>query len=222
MTNELGYRIIDYEDCDSYTTVIFVPGSWEIGNNQRNSAASDAIIRQCIANTLFYESTRDWDALDTAATREDWIGAFDGKTFQSELADLKAVIDQERKEPNIGKIYLSGSSYGGALAIMASDLVDGMLLAAPQISCNPGENPPNIYQDFPTLETLGQKLAAFQGPLSIVHGQEDNVIPIDSSFEAYMLATGTRDKRFTIIPGNHTFTDNLTGYAREHLHFLRR
>ena len=217
--SELSSRIISLEKIKSQNVLIFVQGSWEIAENVRNVAASQKIAKEGLASTLLYESSRDWKALQNAGSQEEWISAFEDKNYGDELAELKALIDYVKREQNVKDVYLSGSSFGGGLATLASDSASRLLLACPQIYC-PEEERVSIYQGFPDTEQFIETISQFQGRLRIIHGDNDERVPVNHSTALYERA-GTQDKRFVLLPGSHTFTDNIDGYVQEHTAIFR-
>jgi len=217
--SELSSRIISLEKIKSSNLLIFVQGSWEIAENDRNVAASKRVAKEGLASTLLYESSRDWEALQSAGSQEEWVGAFGDKNYSDELAELKALIDYVKREHGVDDVYLSGSSFGGGLAVQASDSASGLLLACPQIYC-PEDGRVGIYQGFPDTEQFLDAISQFQGRLRIIHGDNDDRVPVNTSTALYGKA-GTEDKRFVLLPGDHTFTDNIEGYVQEHVAIFR-
>ena len=207
------------QQIDSPRLVIFVQGSWEIGDNPRNLAASQRITEAGLASTILYESSRNWKALENASNQAEWIAAFGQKTYDNELAELNDMIAYAKKEKGAKEIFLSGSSFGGGLAALVSASASRLLLAAPQIYCPP-EKRVSIYQGFPQAEQFFEAITKFSGKLRIIHGDRDETISTNQSAALYDQAR-TKDKRLVLLPGNHTFTDNIEGYVQEHLDFFR-
>ena len=219
MGSGLSSRIVSLKQADSPNFLIFVQGSWEVANNTRNVAASEKIRERRLASTLLYESSRDWDALQSASTRDYWIKAFGDKTYQDELEELRAIIAYVNREYGPGETFLSGSSYGGGLTTLASTSapnITRVLLACPQIDCSHEQERINIYRGFPEMMDFLEAISQFHGRLRIICGDGDENIYFGQLSALYVGAT-TQDKRLVLLPGNHTFTDNIEGYVQEHL-----
>ena len=214
-------KILQENLIDSPNFLVFVSGSWEIGDPDRNLLASEALTETGLTSTLLYESFRDWEALQHAESREDWKDAFGDKTYLDELDELKAVIGYVRQQHDPKNIYLSGSSYGGGLVVLALGPLDinNILLAAPEISI-PDEHKTRIYSGFPDSSEFLRAIRDFQGRLRIIFGEQDERVPFEHSSSLYS-SVRTKDKRLTILPGDHTFSDNIEGYVQEHLAAFR-
>ena len=217
-------RIVDLKKIDSPNFLIFVQGSWEIGKNERNVAASEGVIEEGIASTVLYESSRDLRALDKATTPWDWISAFNNKTYQDELKELRELIDYVNKEYGPVNLFLSGSSYGGGLVTLVSGDVSNltrMLLCCPQIICPDELKQANIYKDFPKERAFLGAISRYKGRVILIHGNNDKKVPIDQSESLYNAAK-TMDKKLVILDADHTFTDTAREmYVREHISAFR-
>lgn len=224
MGPHLRSKIIKFERIDSPNILVFVQGSWEVGDNQRNLAAAEKIRSEGIASVVLYESSRDWEALKDARTNEEWCAAFGDKTYQDELAELGELLIYVDGEHNPQEIFLSGSSYGGGLvALSLADTlqkVTSVLLSSPQIDCPTEARTANLYRDFPVIELFTEAVRRFPGCLRIIHPDQDDRVPIAQS-QALYLAAETPDKRLIILPGDHTFRTNLEGYVAEHIAAFR-
>lgn len=225
MDNGLKSRIISLEQIeDPSNFLIFVQGSWEIGQNDRNVAASKIISGKGIASTLLYESSRDWSALERAANNDDWINAFGDKTYQDELQELRELIDYVNKKYGPTNLFLSGSSYGGGLAaLVAGDSIPNLsrvLLCSSQIEVDE-QRQFSIYRGFPTKEVFLGAISRYGGELRIIHGDSDKVVPINQSIDLYNAAT-TPNKRLVILTADHTFSGSgREKYLQEHLEAFR-
>ena len=200
--------------------LIFVQGSWEVGDNERNVAASKRIKEKGLASTLLYESSRDWSALQRASTRDEWISAFRDKNYQDELAELNALLRYINAQYLPKEIFLSGSSFGGGLVALALDCapnISKVFLSCPQIHLDDSVERVSIYRDFPDTKNFLEAISRFHGRLHIIHGNEDNIVPLEQSFALYNAAT-TPYKRLVVLPGNHSFSGmNKENYVQEHL-----
>jgi len=221
---ERGIHIVQLERVvNSPNFLVFVQGSWEVADNQRNLRASQMIADEMLASTLLYESPRNRLSLQKATTNEDWQAAFNGRNYLDELESLLAAINHLKNEYRPQKIFLSGSSYGGGLVTLVLGIrrdIDGVLLHAPQIIASEELKRINIYQEMPAPERYLEAIAGFSGKVRMIHGDKDRVIPLQHSLTLYSHVQ-TTDRKLILLPGNHTFTDNLAGYAQEHVELLR-
>lgn len=221
MQQELESKIVSLQQIEDPTNfLIFVQGSWEVGDNERNVAASERIKEEGLASTLLYESARDLDALQRVSTREEWIRAFGDKTYHDELAQLKALIGYISTQYQPKEIFLSGSSFGGGLVALALDSapnITRVLLSCPQIHLDDNAERVSIYRGFPDTKNFLEAISRFHGRLNIIHGDGDNVVPLEQSFALYNAAT-TPHKRLVVLPGDHSFSGtNKENYVNEHL-----
>lgn len=221
MQQALESKIVSLQQIeDPSNFLIFVQGSWEVGDNERNVAASKRIKEKGLASTLLYESSRDWDALQGASTREQWIRAFRDKNYQDELAELNALIGYVNTQYRPKEIFLSGSSFGGGLVALALDSapnVSKVFLSCPQIHLNDNAERVSIYRGFPDTKNFLEAISRFHGRLSIIHGDGDNIVPLEQSFALYN-ATTTPHKRLVVLPGDHSFSGaTKENYVQENL-----
>lgn len=176
----MKFRVKDLKQLESSRNfLIFAQGSWEIGDNDRNKIASQAVFDKGIASTLLYESSRNWSRLENAATEADWRRAFEGKNYFNELQELREAIDYAQKKFKPEHVFLSGYSYGGGLAALAAGdnipNLDRVLLFAPQIACTEEQKQINIYREFPDKKEFLEAIARYNGKLRIIHGKQDEV-----------------------------------------------
>ena len=221
MQQELESKIVSLQRIEEPSKfLIFVQGSWEVGDNERNVAASKGIEEKGLASTLLYESSRDWGALQRASTREEWIKSFRDKSYQDELAELNALIRYVNAQYQPQEIFLSGSSFGAGLVALNLDTatnITRVLLSCPQIHLNDDAERISIYRRFPDTECFLRVISRFRGRLHIIHGDLDNIVLLEQSFALYNAAT-TPHKRLVILPGDHSFSGtNKENYVKEHL-----
>jgi len=230
MSDDLKSRIVALDQIeDTSNFLIFVQGNWEFANNERNVAASNAIREHGIASTLLYESSRDWNYLenwpqDKPMEDPDWKRAFGDKTYEDELRELRDLINHINSKYNPANIYLSGSSFGGGLAtLVAGDGIPNLsrvLLCCPTISIDKGRPQESIYKGFLAADEFLLAISRFHGGLRNIHVETDDFTPVNHSSALYYTPT-TNDQRFVILPGQHTFSDNIPGYVQEHIEAFR-
>ena len=222
-------KIIEEKRVQSSTkVVVFIHGSYAVGNSAKNLAAAERIRSEGIASTVLYESSRDWIRCSSARTSDDWVAAFAGKTYQHELDDLLEVLEYINKEQRPTEIFLSGTSYGAGLALLAADHVPGitrLLLSAPQITPPEHDNGP-IYDGFPTDKKFGAVLRRFNGSLSVLIGDHDTG---ERWRDAHLIIdnAATEKKRLSVLHANHNFGDKPDCpsmrwvYGEEHVQAFR-
>jgi hypothetical protein len=135
-------------------------------------------------------------------------GATTDMSIMTELADLEAVLDWAREQPNIDpdRVILMGQSQGAAVCAMLADKrpqdVRAMVLCYPAFSIH--DDMVRRYGDKSTLPDtftmwmpLGRRFAedaiaydfyehmgAFEGQVLIIHGTDDSVVPLSYSERA--------------------------------------
>lgn len=165
-------------------------------------------------------------------------GAMADMTVQSEIDDLAAIVDQIKELPQVdpGHLFLFGESQGGLVsAVVAArrpERVRGLVLLFPAF------NIPDAARAWPARTSdlrdlkfsaayLAQAatmdayrlIAPYRGPVLILHGDRDTLVPLSASqraLEAYASA------RLTVIPGaGHGFAGaDADRVRRESLDFL--
>lgn len=154
-------------------------------------------------------------------------GEFKKHTLLKWISNTLAAIDYAQGLDFVTDIWLSGHSQGGLTAAlvggMAPDLVKGLILRAPAFMILRGAregtmlgrrfDPARIPREFPVIKGLtlegayirtAQLLRAepamdrFPGPVLLLHGELDDVVPPEDSREA---ARRYRSCRLEIIPG---------------------
>lgn len=154
-------------------------------------------------------------------------GEFKKHTLYKWISNALAVIDFARRLDFVTDIYLSGHSQGGLTAAlvggMMPDRVRGLILRAPAFmipSCarsgsmlgysfDPVQIPDEItiikgltlegtYVRVAQTIRVEDAVDRFPGPVLLIHGDEDDTVPLDDSREA---ARRYRQCRLEIIPG---------------------
>lgn len=174
-------------------------------------------------------------------------GTFKEHTLYKWISNTLAVIDRARMLDFVTDIYLSGHSQGGLVAVlaggMAPDLVKGLILRAPAFMI-PGcaregsilgyaFDPVHIPDEIKVINgmTLGgnyirvaqtihaeEAMERFPGPVLILHGDADDVVPVEGSREA---AERYRQCQLAVIPGEthhyDRFPEQMTRLIRDWL-----
>ncbi|MBI4308498.1 MAG: alpha/beta fold hydrolase [Chloroflexi bacterium] len=149
-------------------------------------------------------------------------GAFEDITLAGRIADFRAALDAVASAaPGAGRWGAIGSSFGGMVVAGARDpRVRALaLLATPAII--PAPAPQEVVDGYHYLQSGNRLRMAFfhdvarydilaavrdfQGPVLVVHGDQDGVVPVEQALRLYGVARGP--KRLEVIPGaDHLFS----------------
>lgn len=179
-------------------------------------------------------------------------GEFKNHTLFKWLSNVLAVLDYARKLDFVTDLYLSGHSQGGLAAILAAgietDRIRGLILRAPAIMIPEGARKGNLLREtfdpehipdvVPTIKGLElngnyirtaqmihveEAIGRYKGPVLIVHGENDDVVPLHYSVEASKWFTNCELK---VIAGDtHSFDlhkDQMADVIRNWLRDIQR
>lgn len=157
-------------------------------------------------------------------------GDFRDCTVSKEVEDLGAMIDAA-EAAGYGEIIYAGHSMGGAVGVLRAATDDrigrlislaGMVHTAKFAEVEFGEETPDegfmwedeecplsstYVNDMNTIGSVIEKGAAVSVPWLLVHGDIDDVVPIDESREIFAVAS--EPKQLVELPGvNHVFADD--------------
>ena len=158
-------------------------------------------------------------------------GSYQEMTIPQEISEADTILTYTRQLPGIKHIYLLGHSLGGVIAGMLAgyyhDWIDRLVLLAPAVSVkefarqgqiwqsrfDPFHIPEQIMidnvlmngrflrtaQTLPIMETTAQ----FSGPMLVIHGTDDVVIPISAvkEYQRYCMNCEVH----LVRGGSHTF-----------------
>ena len=145
-------------------------------------------------------------------------GRMDQMTLKTEEGDLLSVIEYAKKQPfvDVSKLYLLGESQGGMVsAIVAAghaEDVKGLVLWYPAFVI-PDDSAkrkqagrPEVfgiklspeYDDVAVAVNVTEVQKAYPGPVLIIHGDADPVVPIDYSYRA---EKAYPNARLIVLPG---------------------
>ena len=197
-------KIQDCREVDSPNIAIIVQGLFAAWNNPTSIAVRDAIVERRLASTILYDSDRDWEALKTAGTREEWRAAFKGKTYEKELEELREVVRHANEKYSSKNLFLVARSYGASLAVLLSgegiENLRKVVVAGPEIQ-REGTNLPSIYQGFPDKLKILEAAARFKGEFTIVQGIYDQLTPIRNSLD---LLHATQKGTMAVLKQEHS------------------
>lgn len=156
-------------------------------------------------------------------------GDFRESTITKEVEDLGAVIDAV-KAVGYGQVIYAGHSMGGAVGVLRAstdERIDKLISLAGMVHTKKfcevefGEETPDegvmwededcplsstFVDDLHTIGSVLEKGSAVVVPWLLVHGTEDDVVPIEESREIFEKAN--EPKKLVEIPGaNHVFAD---------------
>ena len=176
-------------------------------------------------------------------------GAFRDHTLYKWISNTLAVLDYARTLDFVTDIYLSGHSQGGLTAAlvggMAPDLVRGLILRAPAFmiprcareGCMLGFqfDPLRVPDEIRVIKGLtlagnyirvaqtidpGQAIDRYPGPVLLIHGDEDEAVPLQCSLDA---AKRYAHAELKVIPGDdHCYTRHLDQVTEAIRDWVRR
>ena len=163
-------------------------------------------------------------------------GRFEDCTISKEVEDLQAVLGAV-DEAGL-RITYAGHSMGGAvgvLAAVADERIRFLISLAGMVNTEAfcdrefGEETPDqgcmwedpscplsstYVADVKAIRSTAPKATEVRVPWLLVHGTEDDVVPIDDSREIFALAN--EPKKLAVIPGaDHVFSDDALGQMSE-------
>ncbi len=156
-------------------------------------------------------------------------GSFEESTISKEVGDLGSVIDAVKKA-GYGEIIYVGHSMGGAVGVIraaSDDRINRLVSLAGMVHTNlflevefgdvipdagymwEDEDCPlstTFAEDMREIDDVLDKAPAIHVPWLLVHGDEDDVVPIDQSREIFGKAN--EPKKLVELPGvDHVFSD---------------
>lgn len=162
-------------------------------------------------------------------------GEFRELTVLKWISDALFLIDYARSQKQFSRIYLGGHSLGGLTAVMAAamekDRIAGVLGLAPALSMPERArkgilmgrtfDPDRVPEEFVIWERIlsgnyvrvaqtiypEQYLKAYAGPLLFVHGDQDEIVPLESSRN--MLQHCKEGELAVVAGANHDFEEHL-------------
>lgn len=173
----------------------------------------DMLIESGTSHVVFYNSSRDFP-LTADSNFESRKAAFADKTFEEELSDLRTVIKYVIDNslgtfginPSELVLYLHGTSVGGAVALMASaefPQIKKLSLCAPPASKGNSKKP--IVSSIPESERLFSAARQFTGDMFLLYGDQDTIVPRESSFAILNHAVKARATSLIVPKADHDF-----------------
>jgi len=175
----------------------------------------------------FYKDYQDWAGVSLLVVDYRGYGWSTGRTLTSKmLPDAKVVLDKLPvifEESNVDTdvpLFVKGRSLGSApaiyLGLVAPEKFKGMIIEsgyadAPSLFRRLGIPIIDNYKKDDTLPIANaEKIKRIQLPLLVIHGSEDNIIPVEHG-KTLHTNSPTEDKRLVVITGaGH---NNLIGTA---------
>ena len=163
-------------------------------------------------------------------------GAFRKHTLYKWLTNALTVIDYAQSLDFVTDIYLCGHSQGGLLVMLAAalkhDVIKGVIALSPAcmipeyarkgtllgvdfdpdnipdtLGCWEGQSLDGNYARVAQTIHVEDAIARYHGPVLVVHGDEDEAVPVRYGIEA---ADAYADAKLVLIPGDdHCYTRHL-------------
>ncbi len=153
-------------------------------------------------------------------------GKLEDSTVTKQLEDIEAVADEIRKKVDVGRMIVVGNSFSVITALAYSKdnrSVAGLILISGRANYMKyvenlervgeryrligdtfvGESFVKDYEKYDPLKNM----KAFQGPVMIVHGENDETIPKEDAQIFYSSAVSAKKKLFIVPKGGHRFTE---------------
>ena len=150
-------------------------------------------------------------------------GVFEDTTLTGRIADFRAALDVAASKAGDGAaLGAVGSSFGGMVVVAARDpRVRALALLATPVAIPPDSSGQEIVDGYHYLQS-GNRLRAgffrdvarydilaavrdFRGPVLVVHGDRDDVVPVEHAARIHEAACGP--KRLEVVPGaDHVFS----------------
>jgi len=161
-----------------------------------------------------------------------WHGRFKDTTLTGRVEDFRAATDflEERGITDIGVI---GSSFGGSVAIAGVGKVKAMVLLATPLKLELPANEdggielesgrwlkPGFIEDLKKHDAA-EDLKSIFCPILVVHGSEDEVVPVEQAHEIYKMANGPKDIQI-LEGGDHVLNNFLEKIAELSCDWFRR
>lgn len=235
--------VVDEVDTPKHErVVIFVHGIPGHMNTGHIRDASNAITEQGLATTVRYSMAQDKKAVENV--KRSWIrnplylswrniSTFSG-TYQDAQQELGEVIRYVQTIYHPQRLYLSGHSYGAGLALLAAPEIpniEGVIVSNPMVTLRGWrkmlgwDRRKGRFRKFPSEAEFIARIKKYEGPLRVVHSQQDKIVSSYNTRMVYDAAAPLSDDKSIIpIPGNdHDFVGKTPreGYIQAHLDFLR-
>ena len=164
-------------------------------------------------------------------------GKFEASTISKEVKDLRAIVDAAENE-GYHRICYVGHSMGGAVGVLAAakdERIELLISLAGMVhtkkfcetefgDVTPGKG--NMWEeegcplskayvdDMAKINTLANKTEKIEVPWLLVHGDKDDVVPVEEGQEMY--AAAYEPKELVILEGaNHVFSRDAEGQMTE-------
>lgn len=195
---------------DTSVYFVFFHGTYGTSFKRKYQLLAEKITNANLGNVFLFETSRHVYTFEDAYTqysREAYEETFAGKTFQDELADVKAIFTHlTTLAPQNATYHFIGSSLGGTLCSFLSndEHVASLLLLGSGVSTKRPHAP--VLKGYPPKQTILDNFDKFKGKLSLIQGTLDTVVPLQEAREIILTPTHPIRKELTIIKGlDHSF-----------------
>ena len=143
-------------------------------------------------------------------------------TLSNRIEDLREVVNYIRNNYSNAKIALFGSSLGGMVSIVFSSM-DGEICSLAVLS-TPYKIDNDIGMGKKFMEDLGRYdiLKAVEGapPVLIIHGREDELVPVEHAEKIYSHAP--EDKKILFFDADHSFSRFRDEAVKSSLEWIKK
>jgi len=178
------------------------------GKGSKSKKLAEVVAKNGIAHAVMFNSSRDWSIFEDG-NWDKQKKAFEGKTFDQELQDVKdmvnLILDQSNQLFGVTKsklrLFLVGNSLGGTLSTCLDSYfkyVDKIVLA--------GSGTRTVFPSDLTEKQILNKASKFKGKVLLLQGSKDDVVPLEAGTT---LLSGYKNAKTTkkILEGaNHNFS----------------
>lgn len=209
---EISVRIYYAQKETSHITVFF-HGAYSTTLKKKYFEFARQLCTEANTHVVLYETSRNFSYAEferKGITFQEYEKMFNGKTFKDELREVQQVVSFVRdhytaiKKPSL---HFIGMSLGGMLASClikdSQSLLRTIILIGSGYMISGAENRP-ILKSLPN--TILQNYRCFLGNITILHGENDKVLPKEQSIKIFLNSTGAKNKKLIWIKGaDHRF-----------------
>ncbi len=178
-------------------------------SGSKSKKLAEIVTKKGLANAVLFNSSRDWSIFPEDGTWEKQKKAFEGKTFDQELQDVKdtidLLIDQSLylfgiKQEKL-RFFIVGNSLGGTLATCLDDYfkyTEKIVLAGPGTR--------TVFPSDLTEKQILNKARKFKGEVMLLQGSKDETVPLEAGTLLLFNYKNAKTVKQIIEGANHSFS----------------